>query len=207
MWSESKASMLNTSRVSSDKSVQIVASPGYTAGTDNILSGLFASPKAKATGTENVFSGLRSFHREVLGRLLPNILLHSSVEKAVDGPGTQSAPKPLSGGLDKPPKMTINAHQAQKYLDRYESLFAYFPFVVLPSDWTLQSMLKHHPFLVLGILTAMSQGHGHLHLQLDAEFRKVMSEKVTMNGEKSLDILQGLLVHIAWYVLETLLSW
>jgi hypothetical protein len=59
-------------------------------------------------------------------------------------------------------------------------------------------MLQRHPFLVLGVLSAMSAKYSHIHQRLDVEFRKALSEKVTMNGEKSLDILQGLLVHIAW---------
>jgi hypothetical protein len=46
----------------------------------------------------------------------------------------------------------------------------------------------------------MSAADASVHRRLDAEFRRVLSEKVTRSGEKSLDILQGLLVHIAWLV-------
>jgi hypothetical protein len=59
-------------------------------------------------------------------------------------------------------------------------------------------MLQRHPFLLLGILSAMSAKDAPVHRRLDVEFRRVLGEKVTMNGEKSLDILQGLIVHIAW---------
>lgn len=46
----------------------------------------------------------------------------------------------------------------------------------------------------------MSASNLQLHSWLDAEFRRVFSEKVVVHGEKSLDILQGLLVYIAWLV-------
>lgn len=34
--------------------------------------------------------------------------------------------------------------------------------------------------------------------QLDHELRKVLSEKLIVDGQKSLDFLQGLLVYLAW---------
>lgn len=200
MRSISNAYILISRRPPPNNNVQTAIA---TARSDNILTGLFPSPNPDCSSKGNIFTELQSFHRQALGRLFPNGSGQLSDGEFSDSSDTQSGQKTLTDQPDMPPKLFINAHQTRTYFVRYESLVAYFPFVALPAGWTVQSMLKDHPFLVLGILTAMSQEDGHLHFQLDAEFRKILSEKVTMNGEKSLDILQGLLVHIAWYALRT----
>lgn len=61
--------------------------------------------------------------------------------------------------------------------------------------------MKHHPFLLLGILAAMSVPDVYVHQRLDAKFKRVLSEKTIEREEKSLDLLQGLLVYLAWYEL------
>lgn len=64
--------------------------------------------------------------------------------------------------------------------------------------------MKRHPFLLLGILSAMSMPDIYIHQRLDAKFRRVLSEKTIERDEKSLDLLQGLLVYLAWYDLVSL---
>lgn len=59
--------------------------------------------------------------------------------------------------------------------------------------------MKRHPFLLLGILAAMSMPDVYVHQRLDAKFKRVLSEKTIERDEKSLDLLQGLLVYLAWY--------
>ena len=65
------------------------------------------------------------------------------------------------------------------YLRRYEELNAYFPFVLLPEKWTLPILLHDHPFLLLGILSAVATDDLQKHRSLETEFRRVLSEKVT----------------------------
>jgi hypothetical protein len=127
----------------------------------------------------------------------------SSTGTSISSEPPTKVPAPASPSphvINDEKRPALNANQVEKFLNRFESRFAYFPFVVLPPAWTVMSMLQRHPFLVLGILSAMSAEDAILHRRLDCEFRRVLGEKVTMNGEKSLDILQGLLVHIAWWV-------
>jgi hypothetical protein len=163
---------------------------------DDVLAGLFDSAPKDSSG-DNGISALQSFHRKILERLFPQALWSSSESTPALSPESEGA-RSSPGVIQTTPRPAITANQVNKYLSRFESLNAYFPFVTLPQGWTVRSILQNQPFLALGILSAMSQLDLVLHRKLDAEFKRVLSEKVTMNGDKSLDILQGLLVHIAW---------
>lgn len=65
-------------------------------------------------------------------------------------------------------------------------------------------MAQESPFLLLAILASVScsvnlQGHN----LYDEEFRKVLGLKFVTGGERSLELLQGVLIYLAWCVLRT----
>jgi hypothetical protein len=103
---------------------------------------------------------------------------------------------------DEPPTLIeqrkLNLQQAEQLLDRYRRMAVYFPFIRIPSDATIPKLSRSSPFLLLAILTSASSSDQALRHQLDQEFRRVLSAKVVINGQKSLDYLQGLLIYIAW---------
>ncbi|PYI28965.1 hypothetical protein BP00DRAFT_401748 [Aspergillus indologenus CBS 114.80] len=84
-------------------------------------------------------------------------------------------------------------------LDRFRSMASYFPFVRLSSDCTAASMAKSRPFLLLAALAAASSNYCHLQDALIRQVRESLSQRVVIAGEKDLDLLQGLLVHLAWF--------
>lgn len=75
---------------------------------------------------------------------------------------------------------------------------SYFPFVRLSDTWTAASMAKDSPFLLLAAVAAASSKYCHLQDALINQFKESLSQRVVMAGEKSLDLIQGLLVHLAW---------
>jgi hypothetical protein len=159
----------------------------------DIISGLFASePKAKNVVDEVL--ALQEMHRQVLEVMFPLIPSHHVNDQTTTKSSSMSPEYPSSRT-----RKTMDLTQASTYLSRYQEMVHVFPFVVLPKNWTVNDMLKNHPFLCLGIFCAMSAGDVPLNLTLDEEFRKVLSEKVIVKEQKSLDIFQGLLVYIAWY--------
>lgn len=83
-------------------------------------------------------------------------------------------------------------------LDRFRGMASYFPFVRLPYDCTAASMAKNRPFLLLAAVTAASSKYCHLQDALISQFKETLSQRVVMAGDKDLDLLQGLLVHLAW---------
>ena len=83
-------------------------------------------------------------------------------------------------------------------LDRFRSMASYFPFVRLPYACTAASMAENRPFLLLAAVAAASSKHCHLQDALIRQFKESLSQRVVMAGDKDLDLLQGLLVHLAW---------
>ena len=101
------------------------------------------------------------------------------------------------GRLD-PVIRSISFVHMQMLVDTYRTMSDFFPFVTLPKEFSCRDLLQQRPMLMFAVLTVASYDSVLLQLTLSREFRKVVTVKV-MNGEKSLDLLQGLLVFIAWH--------
>lgn len=86
-------------------------------------------------------------------------------------------------------------------LDGFRSLARYFPFVIIPADWTATYMAEVRPFLLLSAVACASSRFINLQQALAEELKGTLSHRVVIAGEKGLDLLQGLLVHLAWFVL------
>jgi hypothetical protein len=75
----------------------------------------------------------------------------------------------------------------------------YFPFVVIDDRISAEELRRAKPFLVEVVLVAgLYKDSG----QLTARGKEVvshLSQRMLLDGEKSLDLLQGLLVYISWY--------
>lgn len=74
-----------------------------------------------------------------------------------------------------------------------------FPFVLLSSDETSASLRHDKPFLFMSIVAATSYTDPQLQRRLAREIQKQIASRMIINNEKSLDLLQGLLVCLAWY--------
>lgn len=76
---------------------------------------------------------------------------------------------------------------------------ALFPFVVIPPTETLATLRHQSPFLLLAILGASQEDNSELQGILDAEVRNVVALRVVLQAERNMDLLLGLLVHVAWH--------
>ena len=94
----------------------------------------------------------------------------------------------------------LDCDKAQQLLWTFREMSFYFPFVALPLNATVESMSEECPFLLLAVLTVASSAEKSLQKSLDEELRNALSLEVVIDGEKSLDLLQGLLVYLAWCV-------
>ncbi len=104
---------------------------------------------------------------------------------------TQQRPTIIEGR-----KVTLD--QAEKLLSSFRQQSPYFPFVQIPVEATVPSLSRTSPFLLLAILTTASIRDPPLYHQLDHEFKRILSTKVIVEGRKSLDFIQGILVYVAW---------
>ncbi|KAL2864819.1 uncharacterized protein BJX67DRAFT_199506 [Aspergillus lucknowensis] len=84
-------------------------------------------------------------------------------------------------------------------LNEFRSMTPYFPFVRLPDTLTATLMVEERPFLLLAAVASASSRYPSLQYALIREFKETLSTRVVVAGEKDLDLLQGLLVHLAWF--------
>ncbi|TVY71335.1 hypothetical protein LSUE1_G008616 [Lachnellula suecica] len=120
-----------------------------------------------------------------------------------DGPsesrGSQNSSDQLQTGPLLIEQRKISLSDSQELLSIFRLKAPFFPFVDIPIDATVPSLSKSSPFLLLAVLTCASIKDAQLFTQMNNEFRRVLSLKVIVEGQKSLDFLQGLLVYLAWY--------
>ncbi|OAQ95906.1 hypothetical protein LLEC1_07892 [Akanthomyces lecanii] len=96
---------------------------------------------------------------------------------------------------------SFNMASAESLLDAFRSMLTFCPCILLPADVTVRDLAQTRPFVLLAILAAAAgakslQGHN----LYDDEFRKVFALKLVAGGERSLELLQGILIYCLWSV-------
>ncbi|KAK0391139.1 hypothetical protein NLU13_0641 [Sarocladium strictum] len=103
------------------------------------------------------------------------------------------------GFLARQPQFNVASAQYLLYHFR-TAMISHLPCLSLPESTTVQTLAALKPFLLLSILTCASGSTSLPGYELyDAEFRKVLALKFVAAGERSLELLQGLLVYSLWY--------
>ncbi|GAB1207496.1 hypothetical protein APSETT445_006216 [Aspergillus pseudonomiae] len=93
----------------------------------------------------------------------------------------------------------LNITEGEELLLKFRTdLMPLFPFVIIP-EVSFVELRKQSPFLLLCIITACLEHKPTLQQKLEFEARTVVSTRIVMNMERDMDLLRGLLVHIAWY--------
>jgi hypothetical protein len=63
---------------------------------------------------------------------------------------------------------------------------------------TADHLRREKPFLFLAIITAALYDNMPMQRKLELEVKKAISERMIWGGSISFEVLQGILVHIAW---------
>jgi hypothetical protein len=92
-----------------------------------------------------------------------------------------------------------NFERANILLGRFRTMAVYFPFVAIPPTVDARILLKERPFLFRTIMAAAEQNPNDQKDQV-RDIIQYLALHLFQLGEKSLDLLLGVLVHIAWYV-------
>ena len=92
----------------------------------------------------------------------------------------------------------INEQEAQELVKTFEMDFSSYSFLQIPSSSTLASFRRERPFLLLAVLTIASRKHITLQELLEQEFNETFGARLIVEASKDLDLLQGLLTHLAW---------
>ncbi|KAK6502691.1 hypothetical protein TWF506_003268 [Arthrobotrys conoides] len=93
----------------------------------------------------------------------------------------------------------VSEAQAEQYFSLYTEMAAHFPFYVIPPGTTPTSLRREKPMLLMAILCTASGLEKRVQIVLDRDFRRAFSEKIFVNGEKSLELLQAGLIYLSWF--------
>ncbi|QYT06372.1 Zn(2)-C6 fungal-type domain-containing protein [Trichoderma simmonsii] len=90
----------------------------------------------------------------------------------------------------------LTTDEAKQLLADFAAASGEFSPVLVPPEASLDYLRLERPCLLLAILAACARDH--LQARLEIEFRKMLADRVIVNAEKNLDLLQGLLVYLTW---------
>jgi hypothetical protein len=99
-------------------------------------------------------------------------------------------------GSSAPPPSDTDENLLKVYRERFSPLF---PFVVIDQNVTIDELAAKKPFLMSTIRMVTSSASARsVRLQMYQVMRQ-LTETMLMQSERSLDLIQGILVVIAWY--------
>lgn len=114
-------------------------------------------------------------------------------------PTTATVPRKSNHSLtDVIANGTIPFEEAEYYVQDFKDYASQFPFVIILPHENLDSIRRERPFVLLSILAVTSQFKQKLQSAIEKELREFFAKKVIVEGVKSLDLLQGLLLYLAW---------
>jgi hypothetical protein len=95
----------------------------------------------------------------------------------------------------------LSSKEADDILYVYQTqIMEYFPFVIVPDGTTTQDLRDDKPFVFATIMIAASRQKICTQAAAGNRLMEYLSVHMLQNGEKSLDLLQGLLIYLAWFV-------
>ena len=77
----------------------------------------------------------------------------------------------------------------------------HFPFVVIPPGTTAGQLHQQKPFLYSAIMMSVAFRSVSKQMAMAKDIMTDLSVRLLQRGEKSMDLLQGLLVYSAWLIL------
>ncbi|GME25998.1 hypothetical protein GTA08_BOTSDO08363 [Neofusicoccum parvum] len=122
------------------------------------------------------------------------ISLHASPQPTLTGSRTATP-----DACDVVDAGAVTFQAAEYYVELYKStLTPHFPFVVLPQDTSAQQLRREKPLLFLAVLASAAYGDVAVQRDLAMRMRNVIAEYLAGRGSMSFELLQALLVHLAW---------
>lgn len=171
----------------------------------NVPSSTFSIDFAVPTQGEvdEYFETLRETHEQMVDNALPPVddasasALASSSSNFPTPPASSSTPSHSIESLHAKPQFNLSS--AETLLTAFKSMLPFYPCITISDDTTVPQLAATRPFVLLAILAAASgsrtlQGHS----LYDEEFRKVLALKFVAGGERTLELLQGILIYCAW---------
>ncbi|MCJ1462438.1 hypothetical protein MMC07_001039 [Pseudocyphellaria aurata] len=95
----------------------------------------------------------------------------------------------------------LSMHEASRLYSRYTHEFVqYFPIVTLPKGYDAVDIRRTKPILFLAVIAAASgSSDAALNVSLNKEILQVYADQIVIEGKKSLELIQSILLTVAWY--------
>lgn len=127
------------------------------------------------------------------------------VEDSVSTPLTNTTIPILNAAFFSPSlwitRLLKSEAEAELLLQKFKLEFStFFPFVVVPPGKTFPDLKDKHPFLVLVSLMVACRDDSILQTAIAKKVREIISFTILVKGEHSLDLLQGVMLFLAWSV-------
>jgi hypothetical protein len=126
---------------------------------------------------------------------------HSIVENYVDREFAPVQVRPKSVNAEPFASLHLSLEVLEHLLQEARSMQARFPFIVIEPSWAVSSMIKERPALLLAAVTNASSRYPRLQKSLATALQETFAHRVVIAGDQDLDLLQGMLLHLAWYAL------
>ena len=92
--------------------------------------------------------------------------------------------------------MDLAAELFARFRDR---MVPHLPLIVFPPSLTVAELRRTRPIVFLAVMTAASSERGTLQKALQRELLPIFADRVFLTGDKSLDLVQSLLISTVWY--------
>ncbi|KAJ4390949.1 hypothetical protein N0V93_004548 [Gnomoniopsis smithogilvyi] len=93
----------------------------------------------------------------------------------------------------------VSFYEADRALNLFRSIYSpYFPFVVIPVMTTSFDLYDKSPFLFRTIVAVTTPQSPAIQAEFKLWFREYVAQHVVVNNERRLEILQAILIYLAW---------
>lgn len=93
----------------------------------------------------------------------------------------------------------VSFYEADRALNLFRSIYSpYFPFVVIPVMTTSLDLYDKSPFLFRTIVAVTTPQTPAIQAEFKLWFREYIAQHVVVNNERRLEILQAILIYLAW---------
>lgn len=157
--------------------------------TQHVYSNSVQGPQINRSTTDTPCSSVPASHNQISG-----------------GHSAPSGSRPRSRGVHNDRMTNVILHDlgglvsADRKLETFRRVFInYFPFVVVPPTVSVEALRHDNPFLFLCIMAVTSSEDPVLQRRLGKEVKRQICNRLVMDHEANMDLLQGLLVFVAWY--------
>ncbi|KAL6360767.1 hypothetical protein LRP88_06475 [Fusarium phalaenopsidis] len=134
----------------------------------------------------------------------PSITSANAASTSKDATGSSPAFSNTPGSIDTDATSSpfarglLSFEHGQDLLDLFRTkMTPHFPFVVVQENVTIQDLVREKPALCVAILSAASHGDPKLQRALGQMFNEIVAVRLIKGPFATIDMLQGLLVHLA----------